>query len=125
MSKTHIDLPNLKRLRAFESAARLASFTAAAEELHVTQGAVSRQVQALEQDLGMALFDRAGRHLSLNEAGREYADALGEAFQIIRGATRALRPQKEDQVLTITMLPSFAVKWLAPRMADFLSLIHI
>jgi LysR family glycine cleavage system transcriptional activator len=107
----------LTALRAFEAAARNGSFTRAAEELHVTQGAVSRQVQALEARIGVALFERNGRSITLSLEGRLLASAatdalerLGEAVTRLAGANRAV---------TLSMLPSLAACWMAPRMRDF------
>ena len=113
-------MPSLKALRAFEAAARLGSFTAAGRELFVTQGAVSRLVQSLERDIGVSLFTRRGRHLDLTPEGRRYAATLGDGFRTIRQATEAIRFTGRPDVLTVSVLPSFATKWLAPRLAAFL-----
>ena len=84
-------LPPLSALRAFEAAARLASFTRAAEELCVTQTAISHQVRVLEETLGSALFVRLSRRIELTEAGRAWAAALGDVFARLYAANRALR----------------------------------
>jgi LysR family glycine cleavage system transcriptional activator len=107
----------LTALRTFEAAARHGSFTRAAEELHVTQGAVSRQVQALEDRLGIALFERAGRKLTLTGEGRLLAHAAGDAFDRLGAAVATL--SSAGGILTVSMLPSLAAYWVAPRMREF------
>ncbi|MFU1476953.1 LysR substrate-binding domain-containing protein [Roseovarius sp. C7] len=108
-------LPNLNGLRAFEAAGRHLTFRAAAEELGVTQGAVAQQVRQLEAVLGLALFDRLPKGLALSEAGRGYHGRVAGAFQELRAATAALRP--EPGQVTISVTPSFAAKWLIPNMS--------
>lgn len=115
-------LPNLNALKAFEAAARHLSFTKAAEELNVTQGAISHQVQGLEEQLGLQLFRRLNRRLALTEAGRDYLPALSEAFDRIAAATDRLKSQEESGILTVTVLPSFAARWLLPRLNRFRAL---
>lgn len=115
-------LPSLKGLRAVESVNRLGSFTAAADELAVTQGAISRLVRSVEQDLGVKLFERSGPKFTTTEAGARYADALGEAFQLLGAATRSVSQQSVADRLTISVPPSFAAKWLTPRLGAFLAL---
>lgn len=112
-------LPNLNALKAFEAAARHLSFTQAAAELNVTQGAISHQVQSLEESLGLTLFRRMNRRLALTDAGRAYLPALSEAFDRIAGATERLKAQEETGQLTVTVLPSFAARWLLPRIGRF------
>jgi LysR family glycine cleavage system transcriptional activator len=115
-------LPSLNALRAFEAAARHQSFTLAAQELHVTQGAVSHQVKALEEELGVPLFERLSNQLRLTAAGQRYLVAVGEAFDRIESGTRQLleRPQREHLTrLTISTSPNFNAKWLAPRLGGF------
>lgn len=112
-------LPNLNALKAFEAAARHLSFTQAASELNVTQGAISHQVQALEESLGVLLFRRMNRRLALTDAGRAYLPALSEAFDRIAGATLRLKAEEETGQLTVTVLPSFAARWLLPRISRF------
>lgn len=112
-------LPNLNALKAFEAAARHLSFTQAAAELNVTQGAISHQVQGLEESLGLTLFRRMNRRLALTDAGRAYLPALTEAFDRIAGATERLKAQEETGQLTVTVLPSFAARWLLPRIGRF------
>ena len=115
-------LPSLNALRAFEAAARHQSFTLAAQELHVTQGAVSHQVKALEEELGLALFERLSNQLRLTAAGQRYLVVVGDAFDRIESGTRQLleRPQRERLTrLTISTSPNFNAKWLAPRLGGF------
>jgi len=112
-------LPPLNALRAFEAAARHLSFTRAAQELHVTQAAISHQVKALEEHLGMKLFRRLNRALRLTDEGQAYAGELQEAFERIRLATRRLRAEETSAPLTVSVLPSFAARWLVPRLGRF------
>jgi LysR family transcriptional regulator, glycine cleavage system transcriptional activator len=107
----------LTALRTFEAAARHGSFTRAAEELHVTQGAVSRQVQALEARLGVSLFERNGRTLTLSLEGRRLATAATEALERLGEAVAELTGPAS--VVTLSMLPSVAACWMAPRMREF------
>ena len=97
-----IRLPPLTTLRAFEAAARLESFSRAAEEISVTHGAVSHQVRALERALGIALFQRNGRRVSLTAAGRHFADRVGAALRDIAEAAQFIRRSERDHVLTIS-----------------------
>lgn len=112
-------LPPLNALRAFESAARHLSFTKAAQELNVTQAAISHQVKALEETLGIALFKRLNRALLLTEAGQAYLPPLREAFDLMDSATRGLQDRGMEGPLKVTALPSFAGKWLLPRLSRF------
>ena len=114
-------LPSLNALRAFAVAGRHLSFTRAADELHVTQGAVSRLVKQLEEDLGVSLFSRGPRGLELTEAGAAYLPPLTEAFDRMLTATRliARSGKRPANRLAITMLPTFAMRWFMPRLADF------
>ncbi|GAB5468174.1 MAG: transcriptional regulator GcvA [Rhodospirillales bacterium] len=112
-------LPNLNALRAFEAAARHLSFTKAAQELSVTQGAVSHQVAALEAQLGLPLFERLNRRLRLTEAGRRYLPPLSEAFDRIALATQDLAGEESEGQLRVTVMPSFAQLWLLPRLQRF------
>ncbi len=109
-------LPNLNALKAFEAAARHLSFTKAAAELNVTQGAVSHQVQALEEQLGQQLFKRLNRRLELLPAGLDYLPAVSEAFDRIADATRRLGRDRSGGPLKLSTMPSFATKWLLPRL---------
>jgi len=111
--------PPLNALRVFEAAARHRSFTRAAEELSVTQGAVSQQIRGLEDVLGVRLFRRGPRGLALTESGEQYAGAVAAALRTIAEATAAIRPDPGAASLTVSCLPSFAHKWLAPRIGRF------
>ncbi len=110
-------LPSLNALRAFEAMARTGRATLAAEELHVTHSAVSRQVKALEQALGVRLFAGPKHRLELTAAGRDLLPALTEAFDMIAAAVRRTRVGGED--LHVAVNASISVKWLIPRLAAF------
>jgi len=112
-------LPSLNALRAFEAAARQLSFTKAAAELHVTQAAISHQVKALEADLGQPLFRRYNRRLMLTEAGQSYLPELSDAFDTLERATQRLQRHRDSGQVRITVIPSFAAKWLMPRLPRF------
>jgi LysR family glycine cleavage system transcriptional activator len=112
-------LPPLNGLRAFEAAARHMSFTDAAEELSVTQAAISHQVRGLEQRLGLKLFVRRNRSLLLSEAGQAYLPAVRAAFDQLNEATEKLLQKDRGGHLTVTTTASFATKWLVPRLAGF------
>lgn len=111
-------LPPLGAIRAFEAGARHLNFTNAAAELCVTQAAVSHQVKALEDWLGVRLFERRGHSLRLTDNGKEYLREITEALDRMAAATMKLRRQ-EDGPLRITALPSFASCWLVPRLGRF------
>jgi LysR family transcriptional regulator, glycine cleavage system transcriptional activator len=112
-------LPPLNALRAFEAAARLLSFTRAAQELHVTQTAISHQMRNLEAHLGVRLFVRLPRRLMLTPEGQAYARELGRVFERIGDATAALEARPRREVLAVTSVPSFAARWLVPRLGRF------
>lgn len=112
-------LPPLDLVRGFEAAARRLSFTQAAQELFVTQSAVSRQVQALEEFLGVKLFERRHKALELTEAGQAYYRAAAAALGELRAATQRLRESTRGHVLTVTTTGSFASIWLVPRLGRF------
>lgn len=113
-------LPPLLSLRAFEAAARRLSFSLAAQELFVTQSAVSHQIQKLEADLGVALFERRTRAIELTPEGRAYYDKVHAAFELLRIGTREIRVQADERAtLTVGILASFATRWLAPRLHAF------
>src|SRR5512139_2339307 len=112
-------LPPLDLVKGFEAAARRLSFTQAAEELFVTQSAVSRQVQALEEFLGVKLFERRHKALALTEAGQAYYRAAAAAIAELRAATQRLRESTRGHVLTVTTTGSFASIWLVPRLGRF------
>jgi LysR family glycine cleavage system transcriptional activator len=114
-------LPPLTALRAFEAAARHLSFTKAAAELHVTQAAVSHQIRTLEDHLGMPLFQRRNKAVLLTEAGQLCLPGVREGFARFAEAIDGLRALKTDNVLSVTTPPSFAAKWLVPRLERFRS----
>src|SRR5215208_8523898 len=108
-------LPPLNTLRVFEAAARHESFTRAAEELCVTQGAVSHQVKALEADLAVKLFNRERQRLVITEAGRDYLVIVRDALDRIALGTERLVQRQTSGALTISTSPDFAAKWLVHR----------
>lgn len=112
-------LPPLNALRAFEAAARHLSFTKAAEELHVTQAAVSHQIKGLEEWLGAPLFLRQNRNLCLTEAGQAYLPTIKLAFDGLADATERLFRQDHGGALTVSTMPSLAAKWLVMRLGSF------
>src|SRR5690348_598082 len=112
-------LPPLSALRPFEAAARLESFSRAAAELHLTHGAVSHQVRALEEHLGTQLFARHGKRVTLTAAGRIFAETVRDALGEIGQAAEALRVRRDDR-LSVSVLPSFASRWLMPRLIRFM-----
>ena len=109
----------LTALRAFEAAARLSSFRLAAEELHVTPAAISQQVKALEDLLDTRLFHRKNRGLALTEAGRAGLPALREGFHELAEGMRRMREADASASLKVWTAPSFAAKWLMPRLGGF------
>jgi LysR family glycine cleavage system transcriptional activator len=112
-------LPPLNALRAFEAAARHESFTLAADELHVTPGAISRHIRALETALGIPLFVRNNRDVRLTRESEAYRDALSDAFRRIDAGTNALLNTRRDGPLRITCSMIFAMRWLFPRLPRF------
>src|SRR3954471_22842988 len=112
-------LPPLNALRAFEAAARHLSLTRAAEELHVTPGALSHQIRGLEEMLGLALFERRVRSIALTAAGSRLYPGLQTGFMQIRQAVNALDTIGRDRVLVVSTPPGFTAKWLAPRLHRF------
>ncbi len=112
-------LPPLNALRAFESAGRHLSFTRAAAELNVTQAAVSHQIKALEERLGVTLFKRQNRRLLLTDAGQAYLPSVRDTFEGLARATERLLARDRGGALTASVLPSFAAKWLVPRLGRF------
>ncbi len=112
-------IPPMRALKAFEAAARHLSFTRAAEELCVTQAAVSQQIRHLEDMLGAPLFKRMHRKLMLTEDGQKFLPDVREALDILARATRSIHPTVDPSTLTISVLPSFASKWLVPRLWKF------
>jgi LysR family glycine cleavage system transcriptional activator len=112
-------LPSLIALRVFEVAGRLQSFSNAAVELNVTQGAVSRQIRALEDELDIKLFTRMTRRVQLTEVGRKYLAEIQAALGQIEQATLRVRMRDTRTILTISVLPSVGSFWLMPRLAGF------
>jgi LysR family transcriptional regulator, glycine cleavage system transcriptional activator len=112
-------MPPMNALRVVEAAGRHVSFTRAAEELHVTPGAVSRQVKLLETVLGIDVFERNSRELRLTPESKVYIDALTEAFERISRATRRFVHSSITQPLHVHCTMTFALRWLVPRLASF------
>lgn len=110
-------LPPLSALRAFEAAARLESVSRAAEALHVTHGAVSRQIRSLEQDLGVSLFTRQGRGLILTVAGMRLRDSCGQAFAQLQQTCTQLRQGQSQPALVVACPSSLLARWVIPRLA--------
>lgn len=113
-------VPPLNPLRVFEVAARCATFTEAARELLVTQAAVSRQITVLEGFYGVKLFDREQRNLALTPEGRQLSRQIAPAFDMITQASADLLSRQEETAVTIRTYPTFAAKWLMPRLETFL-----
>lgn len=113
-------LPSLLALRCFEAAARCENFSRAAEELHLTHGAVSRAVRLLEDDLGVELFERRNRRVFLNDAGRKLARAVSDGMGLMRQATRELRASaRQTRPLALSCEPTLLMRWLIPRWSAF------
>jgi LysR family transcriptional regulator, glycine cleavage system transcriptional activator len=116
---TNGHLPPLAALRAFEAAARLMSFSKAADELNVTPAAISHQIHALEEDLGIKLFRRRNRSVALTASAKVLLPGLSDAFAGIRASVRRLQAHNDTGTLTVTASPSFAAKWLVLRLHRF------
>ncbi|MEF7617410.1 transcriptional regulator GcvA [Aquincola sp. MAHUQ-54] len=112
-------IPPLNPLRVFEAVARTENLTAAAQQLHVTQSAVSRQIATLEEYLGLQLFKRERHGVSLTRAGQTYADQILPAFDVIADATDKLTKSSRQGALRVRTYTTFATKWLVPRLARF------
>lgn len=112
-------LPPLNSLRAFEVAARRLSFTRAAEELGVTQAAISHHIRILEEHFGFRLFWRLNNSLVLTETAEAYLPSVSQAFDLLCSGSETVRGTGEVQTLRISALPNFALRWLAPRLVDF------
>jgi LysR family glycine cleavage system transcriptional activator len=121
MLQTMNRLPSLTAVRYFAVAARWLSFTVAARELHVTQGAVSRMVQALERELGVQLFNRNGRWISLTPAGELYYEKVSQGLRQIEAAGTLVRKSAQDNALSIVVNEGFATLWLVPKLPEFRS----
>jgi LysR family transcriptional regulator, glycine cleavage system transcriptional activator len=115
-----IPIPSISILRCFEAAAKHQSFTAAAEELGLTQSGVSRQVKELEDQIGAALFRREGRGIRLTHAGRSLADGLfSDLARLRRTISQAFAAGETQELLSIAAHPTFATRWLVPRLSSF------
>lgn len=113
-------MPSVGELAAFESAARLKSFTRAAEELHLTQGAISRQIRSLEETIGAILFARVRRTIVLTDAGALFLADVRKLLADLGEASARAAAFGADHVLNLAVLPTFATRWLMPRMPRFL-----
>ncbi len=119
MSVRRRHLPSMSALTAFDAAARTGSFTAAGQELGLTQGAVSRQIKGLEDLLGCPLFVREGQRVSLTPAGQDYAESVADALRRIGAASLRVIAAPKGGVLALAVLPTFGTRWLVPRLPDF------
>ncbi|RPE96662.1 LysR family glycine cleavage system transcriptional activator [Frederiksenia canicola] len=119
MSMNNKKLPPLNALKAFESAARYLNFTKAADELFVTQAAVSHQIKLLEDFLNVQLFHRRNRLLELTELGLQYFDEIRPLLEHIAAATERIRLKNGREILTISVPQTFGMHWLVPRLNDF------
>jgi DNA-binding transcriptional LysR family regulator len=119
MDKRARALPALDLIRGFEAAARHLSFTRAAEELFLTQSAVSRQIQALERSVGAALFTRRNRGLALTAAGEQMYKAAGQVMRTLADAMERIAPETRQHMVTVTSSIAFCSLWLIPRLAGF------
>lgn len=113
------NIPSLSALRAFEAAARLRSFTKAADELNVTHAAIAQHVRALEAEFAEPLIQRQGRGVAATLHGQRLADQLTEGFMVISDGVADLRNVSENRPLNLTVTPAFASNWLMPRIGDF------
>ena len=112
-------LPPLNTLRAFRVAAYTLSFTEAANQLHVTQAAISHQIKALEDFLGKPLFARGNRSLALTEVGNRYLPYVDQMFSVLEQGTEEIMQSDQLPTLTVSVIPSFAARWLVPRLGSF------
>lgn len=112
-------LPSLPSILALEALDRLGTASAAADELGLTQGAVSKQLQVLEGQLGMALLIREGKRLVLTQAARDFVTESRKALKILSDASLSLRANPRGGTLNLSILPAFGMRWLAPRLAEF------
>src|SRR5258705_1391188 len=112
-------LPPLETFRFFEAAARHLNFTRAAEEMHVTHGAVSQRIKRLEESLGRRLFRRDGKRTVLTAEGSRLLERVRAAIAELADGIDSIRPNDGEQILTISTPPCFAAYWLLPRLADF------
>ena len=113
-------IPSTSMLMAFDASARSGSFTAAGQELNLTQGAISRQVNALENQLGVLLFKRIKKSIKLTEAGEIYAKEVSMALRVVRNASLNAMSNTQGKSLNLAILPTFGMRWLMPRFPGFL-----
>lgn len=114
-------IPSTSMLLAFDAAARTGSFTLAAKELNLTQGAVSRQITALENQLDVTLFQRVGKTVQLTATGKSYAQEIHGALQSIRNASLNAMTNPLNGILNLAILPTFGTRWLMPKLPKFLA----
>ena len=113
-------LPPLNTLRAFQIAAATLSFTETADQLFVTQAAISHQIKSLEEFLGKKLFERGNRTLNLTESGRQYLPFIDQVFNVLLEGTESVMQFDALPILTVSVMPSFATRWLVPRLGLFI-----
>ncbi len=116
-----VRLPPMQALRAFEAAARTGSLTRAAAMLNLTHGAISHQIKALEADLGVTLFERAGRGIRLTDEGERFAARVRAAFAELATGVQELAARTNPRLLRVSVIPSFAARWLLPRIGRFVA----
>jgi LysR family glycine cleavage system transcriptional activator len=114
-------IPAMRTLRIFEAAARHLNYTRAAAELHLTHGAISHQIKALETELGTPLFARDGKRTKLTDAGLQLADGVRESLDALAAVITRVRERSAGHIFTLSVLPSFAAGWLVARLGDFLA----
>jgi LysR family glycine cleavage system transcriptional activator len=114
-------LPPMQALRAFEAAARMQSLTKAAQSLSLTHGAISHQIKSLESDLGVRLVERAGRGIRLTDEGERFARRVRTAFAELTAAVNELTARANPRQLRVSVVPSFAARWLLPRIGRFIA----
>lgn len=114
-----IRLPSLNAIRVFEAAARHASLVRAAQELHVTHGAVSRQIRQLEEQLGIELFERRNRGIFLTRAGMQLQSTCSDIMRQLETGIRQIRQNRDEQPLVVSCEPTIAMRWLIPRLGKF------
>jgi LysR family glycine cleavage system transcriptional activator len=111
----------MQALRAFDAAARELSLTKAAQTLHLTHGAISHQIKALEGDLGVRLVERAGRGIRLTDEGERFASRVRAAFAELAAAVNEIASRANPRKLRVSVVPSFAARWLLPRVGRFIA----
>jgi LysR family glycine cleavage system transcriptional activator len=112
-------LPPLNAVRAFEAVGRHLSMTQAADELHVTPGAISRQIQLLEEHLGTALLTRGHRQITLTRQGKDFHRVASQAIDLLRAASTRMKKKAKRRQLKIRAYTTFAMRWLIPRLSSF------